>query len=383
MDNLFVLKGQIQKIYSTHSKYINKAIQFVLALLTFYMINHDIGFMKMLANPLITLGLSVICAFLPAGITVLAAAVLILVHMSAVSAGIMMVTAVIFLIMFIFYLRFSPKMAVIVLLTPLAFLLKIPYAIPIAFGLVGTPVCAVPITMGTIVYFMVDYVRVSAASLKSAGSAGMMNQTMVYAKQAFQNKEMLVVAISFIICVFVVYSVRRMAINYAWKAATAAGAVVNIIVLAAGSAVFDVKISYVALIGGSVVAVVIGLILELLFFAVDYSRCESLQYEDDDYYYYVKAIPKIAVAAPEKTVKRINKREKLSETEVLDTDEIRKKASEEVGAKINRKAEVNPTRARKRPPQTKSSKVEGNTEHLLLTQSLRKELHLDDEDMRR
>ena len=31
-----------------------------------------------------------------------------------------------------------------------------------------------------------------------------------------------------------------------------------------------------------------------------------MQFEDDEYYYYVKAVPKMTVAAPEKTVKKIN-----------------------------------------------------------------------------
>ena len=33
---------------------------------------------------------------------------------------------------------------------------------------------------------------------------------------------------------------------------------------------------------------------------------EYTQFEDDDYYYYVKAVPKIKIAAPKKDVKRIN-----------------------------------------------------------------------------
>ena len=39
---------------------------------------------------------------------------------------------------------------------------------------------------------------------------------------------------------------------------------------------------------------------------MDYSRTEKVQFEDDEYYYYVKAVPKMTVAAPAKTVKRIN-----------------------------------------------------------------------------
>ena len=46
---------------------------------------------------------------------------------------------------------------------------------------------------------------------------------------------------------------------------------------------------------------------------LDYTSVENVQFEDDDYYYYVKAVPKISVAAPDKKVKKINtKREGTS-----------------------------------------------------------------------
>lgn len=377
MDNLYVLRGEIQQFYAKNSKYINKALQFIVALLTFYMINHNMGFMKLLSNPLITLGLSVICAFLPMIVTVLAAAVLILVQMTAVSVGIMAVTAVIFLIMFIFYLRFSPKTALVVLLTPLAFMLKIPYVIPIAFGLVGTPVYAVPIIFGTIVFYMIDYLKEAASSLKGEGAAGMISQVTSYAQQVFQNKEMIVSVFAFIIVLLLVYTVRRMAINYAWKTAVAAGAVSGIAIVFAGSMMLGVKVSYLELILGNIAAVIVGLVLEFLFFSVDYSRCESVQYEDDEYYYYVKAVPKIVVSAPEKTVKRINKRGESQETEIIDTEEIRKKNAREQS--VREPGEAVPEK-RKRAPKKKSSKIEGNTEHLLLTKVLREELNLDNDD---
>ena len=74
---------------------------------------------------------------------------------------------------------------------------------------------------------------------------------------------------------------------------------------------------------GAAGTIAVGLILELFFFTVDYARSENLQYEDDEYYYYVKAVPKISVSTPEKTVKRINERQ---ETEIIDAEEVRKKA---------------------------------------------------------
>ena len=34
-------------------------------------------------------------------------------------------------------------------------------------------------------------------------------------------------------------------------------------------------------------------------------RAEKVQFEDDEYYYYVKAVPKVTVTRPEKQVKQI------------------------------------------------------------------------------
>lgn len=48
-------------------------------------------------------------------------------------------------------------------------------------------------------------------------------------------------------------------------------------------------------------------VLEFFAFNLDYKRIENVQFEDDDYYYYVKAVPKVAVATPDRKVKQINR----------------------------------------------------------------------------
>ena len=40
----------------------------------------------------------------------------------------------------------------------------------------------------------------------------------------------------------------------------------------------------------------------------DSTRTEHLEFEDDEYPYYVKAVPKIGVTVPEKSVKHINEK---------------------------------------------------------------------------
>ncbi len=320
MDGVFVIKGKIQEIYAQHSIVFDKGAQFIVALLAFYQINNNVGFMKVAASPVVTLALSVICTFFPVIITVIAATALILVHMYAVSIGIFVVTAVVFLIMYIFYFRLTSKMALIVLLMPVAFVFQIPFAVPLSYALVSTPVSMAAVVCGTIVHFMMEYVKKAAPGITGKGFSGIMAQSSEYLKKVFQNKEMWIIIAAFLIAFLVAYTIRRQSVNHAWKLAVAAGAIMNVVVNIIGDIVLGVHTSYTSLAAGSIVAVIAGLVLELMFFAVDYTKSENLQYEDDEYYYYVKAVPKLSVAKPEKMVKRINGRH---ETEIMDTEAVR------------------------------------------------------------
>lgn len=359
MDNMYAIRGKLQEVYAKYSRIIDKGIQFVLALATFVVINQNIGFMKMAASPIVAIALAVICTFLSMNVILIVAAVLILAHMSAVSIGALVTTLIIFLIMYIFFFRMAPKYAVIVLVTALAFAFKIPYLIPIVCALIVAPVGLIPIMCGTIVYYMLAYVKKASANLESSGIRASMSVAAKYLKQTFQSKEMWIVIFAFVIAFFVVYTLRRASVDHAWKIAIVAGSVVNIVVIAAGSIVLGVHTSYGPLIIGNALAIVIGLGLELFLFSVDYARCENLQYEDDEYYYYVKAVPKVAISNPEKMVKHINERQG---TEIIDTEEVRKKAAE--------------SRNERREEKNKKFKNEQAIDQQLFEESLKKDLTL-------
>lgn len=344
MSTLFVWRERLQEIYAKYSAYILKALQLILGLVLFGLINANIGFMKTASSVLCTAGLAVVCTFFPMIVMVTAAAVLVLVHFYSVSLPIAAVSLVIFLIMYIFYFRFTPGKAWYVLLAALAFGLKIPLVIPVVFGLIGTPVWIVPAACGVISYYMVDYVKDSAAALRSTDADSLFDSLMSFTKQVLTGKEMWLMVATVVIGILVVNLIRTRAADHAWKLASAAGAVVCLIIALTGNIVLDTGISYAEIVISAIVGFAVGLVLEFLFFSVDYSRTENIQFEDDEYYYYVKAVPKVGVAAPEKEVKRIT------------GDKPDKKAEEISGESGNT-----------------------NTEEILLTRSLSKELGLDQE----
>lgn len=329
MDNIYEIRGKLGQFYAEYSKFIDKGIRFVLAVITFLVINSNVGFMKLAASPLVSIALAIVAMFLPLNFTILIAAILLLAHMYALSLGAVITTAVIFVILYIFFFRLTPDYAVLVLLTPVAFALKIPYIIPVICGLVAAPVSLFSVGSGVVVYYMMAYVKKSSTSLEASGIKAILGVATKYIQHILTNKEMWIMICAFIIAFFVTYTLRRTSMDHAWKVAIIAGTVVNVVVVAAGNIAMSVSTSYGSLVIGSVGSILIGLILEVFLFAVDYTRCENIQYEDDEYFYYVKAVPKVAIVATEKTVKHINEHES---TEIMDTEQIRESASGKRGA---------------------------------------------------
>lgn len=391
MSTLLVWKEQLQTLYTKYSNYATKILQFALGFCVFSLINSNVGFMKAAASTICTIGLAAVCTFLPLIVMVVAATALILLHFYTLSMPIAMIASVIFLIMYIFYFRFTPGKAWLVLLTPVAIALKVPFLIPIAFGLVGTSVFAIPAICGTIAYYMVHYVKSSSAALKGGDAKGMVEALLSFTKQALTNKEMWVMAGAIAISLMVVYAVRTRAADHAWKIASASGAVTAIIIGAAGNVMLDLRLSYAVLVGSAVAAVALGLVLEFLLFSVDYARTEHVQFEDDEYYYYVKAVPKTGVAAPKVSVKHINERlnqgsreefpradmrsagsSRLDETAMLDSSEL-----DEVDL-VRRRAKRNSVPLGRNP--VREADNVRTADEILLTQSLTRELGISFED---
>ena len=82
----------------------------------------------------------------------------------------------------------------------------------------------------------------------------------------------------------------------------------QLVVIFIGDITMDVSVPVSELIIGVVVSLILSGIYTFFVFAVDYSRTEYVQFEDDDYYYYVKAVPKMTVSTPDVKVQKINAR---------------------------------------------------------------------------
>ena len=306
MTTLLIAKQYIRTFINKYEVYLKPVLKLVLALIALLMINGKIGYMQKLDNVSIVLMVALMCSFMPMNFIVFVAAAFTVLHMYALSLECALITLVLFLVMFLLYIRFSPKDTLVVLLTPLCFMLKIPYVIPIAMGLVGTPASAVSVGCGVMATYLINYIADNATALSAMETEDMAARFRFIIDGFIGNKDMLLIIAAFAVTIILVYIIKRMSIDYAWTIAIAAGALADMMILLIGDLMFDTNVSIGGLLLGTVVAVLVAKVVEFFAFHVDYSRTERVQFEDDEYYYYVKAVPKMNITTPSKTVKRIN-----------------------------------------------------------------------------
>ncbi len=310
MTTLLVFREQLKNFYSKYELYLTPLFKFLLALVTLTMINSSIGYMSELKKTTVVLVLALMCSVMPMNFIVFVAAAVTLGHLYKFSMECALIALVVFLLLFILYFRFSSHDTIAVLLTPLCFILKIPYVMPIAMGLVGTPFSTVSVASGVIVYYTVRYMVGSASVLNTFEDDGALEKFRYIIDGLIGNKEMFVMIVAFAAALIVVYFIRRLSVDYAWTIAMVTGALLDVMILLFGDLMYNTNLSIIGLIIGSIASVLLAKIFEFFVFNVDYSRTEYVQFEDDEYYYYVKAVPKNAVSAPQKRVKTIRVPEK-------------------------------------------------------------------------
>ena len=310
MTNLLVIREQLKQFYSKFEVYITPVLKFLLAFVSFSLINSTTGYMGKINHIAIVLILALLCSFLPINFVILFAAALVIMHMYALATECAIVILAVILLLFLLYFRFSPKDTLAVLLTPICFILKVPYLMPLAMGLVGTPASIVSVGSGVMIYYAVSFMNESGSILATMEEDGTVQKFRYLVDGLFGNKAMMVTVAAFAVTIVVVYLIRRLSIDHAWTIAMISGCLVDVLCMLMGDLIFSTNISIPGVILGSIISLLLVKILQFFVFNVDYTRTEFVQFEDDEYYYYVKAVPKNTVSAPDKKVKTIKVPEK-------------------------------------------------------------------------
>ena len=308
---LLELKENFKRFYNKYDIYIVPVAKFIAALVSFLMLNASIGYMDKLNSPIIAVLVSVICAFLPNGFTIVMLSIFMIAHLYAISVEFALIALCVVLLMYLLYFRFTPKLGYLLILTVIMCGFKIPYVIPVAVGLCSSFLAAIPVSFGVIA-------SAYEAAVTNKSLTERMLQVSYLIESLVKDKQMIVLIAALAVTVIVVYIIRRLKIDYAWGYAIGIGSVLQFIILVVCEIVFKTEFNIVLIVIGVILGALAGYICNVMFFAVDFRRTEYVQYEDDEYYYYVKAVPKINVAGEDVKVKQINARKTRKASDISD-----------------------------------------------------------------
>ncbi len=306
MTQLLEIRDNIRSFFSKFDIYVIPVLKFLLAFIMLLMINSRLGYMGKINNIGIVLIVALACSFLPTGAILLFGSLFSMAHVFALSPEVAIVIAVLYMLVYLLYLRFAPSESLCIVITPMLFVMHVPYVVPVVMGLIGGPASALSVCCGVVVYFALHVVTQNAANV-SGSLSDIMGQIRLIIDSLLGNKQMLVLVAAFAITTIAVYIIRRLPIEHCWTIAMISGAILCMVIVLIGGLVSGAGFSFLGILFGCILAVGVGKVIEFFRFCVDYTRTERVQFEDEEYYYYVKAVPKMNVSAPDRKVKNINR----------------------------------------------------------------------------
>ena len=334
MVKILELRSLLRTYYQKFQMVVDPLIKFVAAFVTFTMINKVIGNNLKLEKTVVVLLVSLLCAFTPSSILVFLAMAFVILHVAAVSPFMALFAALIFVVLYCFFLRFAPQYGYVVVAIPILSTLHVPYLVPILMGLVANPITILPSACGVIVYYMLQILQEHTVVSDSFALDDILPFYTKVFEALIDCKDILIVSGVFAVVIIVVYTVRKLKMEYAAELAILAGAVVNVFGFLICDLRFDTRVTIGSMIGGTLLSALAAFVALFFKRVLDYTAVENVQFEDDDYYYYVKAVPKIEIGVAKRTVEHINAKKEAVEEE--DEDDYEEVLDEETGEVIFR-----------------------------------------------
>ncbi len=301
-------RARVCELYQKLQLLIDPIFKFLLSFLVIRTLNTVIGYDARLASGVVTVGLALVCAFVPSSILALICMLLTIAHVFYVNMILAVFVALILLVLYCFFLRFTPKYGYVIVAVPVLFLFRVPYLVPLLLGLVATPVTILPLACGIFFYYMISVIQNAAALQISPDGLDTENIMLLVnnvVDNLLSNKEMLFTIAVYAAVLTLVYVIRKLEFDYSFEIAVLVGVVASIFGHVLMNSRYELPLGMAPTILYHILAGVLVIIIYFFIRVLDYTAVEHVQFEDDDYYYYVRAVPKIKVGLPQLNIRRM------------------------------------------------------------------------------
>ncbi len=302
--NAFIkLRDDIRKFILSREMIFLKIWSALIALIGLICIKTNFGYNKTVSQTWVSIIIAIICAFFPIQGVSLVLLLVLLIDLVALNAQTALVALGFVVIGYLVCAYFRSKNTYNMVMVPVCYSFHAPYAMALGSGLMSNINELCSIVCGTVTAYYLHIIKNNAASILDETSD--VSVFTLLNEQMLTNKMFYFFLAAMVAMFLVVYWLRQASINMSWIIANLVGVAVEFIIMLAGYLLTSQKAEIPSLVVGNIIVLLIGFILNYFILDLDYSRIEKVQFEDDDYYYYVTAVPKIRIVDEDKEIKKI------------------------------------------------------------------------------
>ncbi len=309
------LRTKIRHFIITREEWVVRLLRFAIMLAVLLVMNRCFGYQKILNHWWISVGLAGISALLPLAGSTFIVIFVGLMHMMTLSTDVAVVALVLLAISYAVAAYFRADDTYNMVVIPTCRYLNIPFVVPMVSGLMRSIHELPTIICGSIFSYYLKVVVENASSFLDPNTD--LGAAELLQNQMLNNGMFYIYLVAMTVMFLVVYFIRTKGMEHAWLVAVLSGVVTEFVLMLAGVLFVGNRDDIMLLVIGNVVTLVVGLLLVFFARGFDYSRTEHVQFEDDEYYYYVTAVPKVHITASDKEIKRIT-----SETTTLPVQDL-------------------------------------------------------------
>ena len=301
---MLTAKEVVKSFYEKYDRYLNALMRFVFALSVYTAVVFSTGYNATVSSPFVVLLLALISAFLPRAAIAFFTALILTMEFLSVHLIVAAVAVVMLLVMLLVYFVFKTGDSWVLSFTLMMCLLRFSPAI-LPIGLLISPAEIPAAVFGVILYGLIIVVRKDFGALSSRGGLNLGGRVNLLLTDLVTSSRFVLILVTLTLTLIFISTVRRSRLNYAAAAASVSGGLLYLIAFLLGNYFLNTEVQFVSMIAAFLLDALISWFLIQFVIGADYRRTENVRFEDDDYYYFVKAIPKTSVSITDKREENI------------------------------------------------------------------------------
>lgn len=297
------IRDRIRGFISRHEAWVSRIWHGVLCLIAFLVIDAKFGYVKALTHPALAIVIAALCAFAPVSASTVVVILFLLFQLVALDAGIALFVLVLVVISWIACSVYHAGHKENLIGMTVFQTLRLPLLLPTEGGLLCSINEVTSVICGSILAYYLKAVSENTALITD--DTDPVSAIDLLISDLISNPMFYLYLSACIAAFLVAYLLRCTDMDHAWLIALTFSVLAGFVILLGADLFLGRFSDILSLSIGSAVSYLIGLLTMYIFRDLDYTRVERVQFEDDDYYYYVTAVPKIRLAEEISEVKQI------------------------------------------------------------------------------